>query len=59
MARLRGQEIYVPDIHYIYSDWEVSVHPDVSLLRQSLENYFDKFISTESVKKKQRRDEVN
>ncbi|USP72987.1 uncharacterized protein yc1106_00261 [Curvularia clavata] len=55
IAQLRGQDIYVPDIHYIYSGWEANVHPDVSLLRQSLEDYFDKFISTESVKKKQRR----
>jgi hypothetical protein len=31
------------------------VHPDVDLLRQHLEGYFEKFISTESVRRKQRK----
>ncbi|EOA84163.1 uncharacterized protein SETTUDRAFT_155455 [Exserohilum turcica Et28A] len=55
IAQLRGQEIHVPDIHYIYSDWEAKVHPEVNVLRQYLEGYFEKFVSTESGRKKQRK----
>ncbi|KAJ5022170.1 isoprenoid synthase domain-containing protein [Bipolaris maydis] len=55
IARLRGQEIHVPDVHYIYSGWEANLHPDVELSRQHLERYFETFISTESVRKKQRK----
>jgi hypothetical protein len=55
IARLRGQEIYVPDVYYIYTDWLAKVHPGVQLLRDHLEGYFREFISTESQRKKQRR----
>lgn len=55
IARLRDQEIHVPDVHYIYTDWAAKVHPDVLVLRQHLEGYFQTFISTESQRKKQRR----
>jgi hypothetical protein len=52
---LQGQEIFVPDVAYIYKDWEAKIHPDVEALREHLEGYFEKFISTESQRKKQRR----
>lgn len=55
IARLRGQEIHVPDVHYIYTGWIAKVHPGVQVLRDHLEGYFQKFISTESQRKKQRR----
>ncbi|CAN9211212.1 unnamed protein product [Alternaria alternata] len=55
IARLRGQEIYVPDVYYIYTDWLSKVHPDVQVLRDHLEGYFQEFISTESQRRKQRR----
>ena len=55
IARLRGQEIHVPDVYYIYTDWVTKVHPDVEVLRNHLEGYFQRFISTESQRKKQRR----
>ncbi|KNG47736.1 terpenoid synthase [Stemphylium lycopersici] len=55
IARLRGQEIHVPDVYYIYADWEAKVHPDVDVLRHHLEGYFEKFISTENIRRKQRK----
>ena len=55
IARLRGQEIHVPDVYYIYTDWLSKVHPDVQVLRDHLEGYFQEFISTESQRRKQRR----
>ncbi|KAA8618123.1 Pentalenene synthase [Pyrenophora tritici-repentis] len=55
IARLRGQEIRVPDVGYIYTEWEARVHPDVEVLRHHLEGFFQAFISTESIRKKQRR----
>jgi len=55
IARLHGQEIHVPDVYYIYADWEAKVHPDVDVLRHHLEGYFERFISTESIRKKQRK----
>ncbi|KAF1944013.1 terpenoid synthase [Clathrospora elynae] len=55
IARLRGQEIHVPDVSYIYAGWDVKVHPDVGELRQHLEGYFEKYISTESQRKKQKK----
>jgi hypothetical protein len=42
-------------VNYIYTDWVAKVHPDVPVLREHLEGYFQKFISTESQRKKQRR----
>ena len=55
IARLRGQEIHAPDVYYIYTDWVAKVNPGVQLLRDHLEGYFRKFITTESQRKKQRR----
>ncbi|RMZ68150.1 terpene synthase [Pyrenophora seminiperda CCB06] len=55
IRRLRGQEIQVPDVRYIYTDWEARVHPGVEILRQHLEGFFQTFIGTESLRKKQRR----
>ena len=45
----------MPDVYYIYEDWEAKVHPDVEKLREHLEGYFAKYISTETQIKKQRR----
>lgn len=45
----------MPDIYHVYSSWKAKVHPDVELLRQHLEGYFEKFVSTESVRRKQRK----
>ena len=55
IQRLRGQEIRVPDVGYIYTDWEARLHPDVEMLRQHLEAFFRTFVSTESIRKKQMR----
>ena len=55
ITRLRGQEINVPDIYYIYEGWETKVHPGVQTLRDHLEGYFAAYIGTASQIKKQRR----
>lgn len=52
---MRNQEILVPDVTYIYKDWEPKVHPDVEVLRDHLEGFFEMYVGTESQKKKQRK----
>ncbi|KAF2022960.1 terpenoid synthase [Setomelanomma holmii] len=53
--RLRGQTITLPDLFPIYASYSVRSHPDISVLRGSLEDWLRTYIPTEKLRSKQRK----